>query len=451
MEHPHRRLDDVAVGRDGRDLDHPEAEIAGKLHQPAGGLERVRHRAQDLVVLAARRAIVPMQPVAVELGLAGIGRQTLARDGLGVGVQQAGIEQLADHVGQPARGVEMVHVRQPVGIDPRHQRHHGGDFGEVLQGQFDPGGAGHRRQVQHEVGRAAGGHQSDEAVHEGLFVEHPAQRGELVAKPGDLERAFCRRPGERLAQGRAGIDEARPRQVQPHEFHQHLVGVGGAVEGAGAGAVIGGHLACHQLGAVGLAGGETLAHLGLFVVGYAAGHRPGGHENAGDMAIGRRRHHQPRHDLVADAQIERGIEGVVRERHGGGERDHVTRKQAEFHPRRRLGNTVAHRRNATGHLRGAALPAGHRFDQLGIIPERGMGRQHVVVAGHDPDIGRALGRQRALVGAGAGIGMGLVGTAQMRPRRALFGGTVDAVEIGGASGLRAVDDPPGDTSDLGMK
>ena len=45
--------------------------------------------------------------------------------------------------------------------------------------------------------------------------------------------------GQRVAQRRVRVDEGGARQVQAHDLHQHLVGVGGAVEGAGAGAVVG--------------------------------------------------------------------------------------------------------------------------------------------------------------------------------------------------------------------
>ena len=57
--------------------------------------------------------------------------------------------------------------------------------------------------------------------------------------PRKLGEPVHRRAGQRLAQRRAGIDEGGVGDVQPHQLHHHLVGVGGAVEGAGARRVIG--------------------------------------------------------------------------------------------------------------------------------------------------------------------------------------------------------------------
>ena len=154
--------------------------------------------------------------------------------------------------------------------------------------------------------------------------------------------------------GVPGIDEGGARRVQAHDLHQHLVGIGGAVEGAGARPVIGFGLGLEQLGAAGLALGIELADLGLLVIGQAGGHRPGRNEHRRQMAEGQRRDHQPRHDLVADAEIDGGIEHVVRQadrrRHG----DHVARKQRQLHARLALGDAVAHGRHAAGHLRDAA-------------------------------------------------------------------------------------------------
>jgi len=47
---------------------------------------------------------------------------------------------------------------------------------------------------------------------------------------------FAREFGTRAL---AGVDEGRARHMQAHGFEQHLVAVGGAVEGAGAFAVVG--------------------------------------------------------------------------------------------------------------------------------------------------------------------------------------------------------------------
>ena len=111
--------------------------------------------------------------------------------------------------------------------------------------------------------------------------------------------------------------------MQAHDLHQHLVGVGGAVEGAGAGRVIGLGLRRQQIGARRLAFGVELADFRFLVVGEAGGHRSGRQEHRRQMAEGERADQEARHDLVADAEIDRGVEHVVRKRDRGRERDHV--------------------------------------------------------------------------------------------------------------------------------
>src|SRR3546814_10468056 len=67
--------------------------------------------------------------------------------------------------------------------------------------------------------------------------------------------------------------------MQAHHLHHHLVGVGGAIEGAGARRVIAGTLARQQVLASHFTFGIELAGLLLFLVGDAAGHRARGYEN----------------------------------------------------------------------------------------------------------------------------------------------------------------------------
>ena len=201
-----------------------------------------------------------------------------------------------------ARRLELVHVGEAVGVDAGKQRGHARHVGEVVPGEPDAGGRRHRHQVQRVVGRAAGRHQPDDAVDEGALVEHAADRGVGVACCGDGERALGGGPGQRVAQGRVRVDEGGTRQVQAHHLHQHLVGVGGAVEGAGAGRVIGGGLGLQQLLAADLALGVELADAALLRVGQARGHRPRGDQDGRQMAEGECADDQARHDLVADAR-----------------------------------------------------------------------------------------------------------------------------------------------------
>ena len=132
----HRRLDHAVLGRHRRDLHHRGAQIAGQPRQPAGGLERVGGGAQDAVIAGLARAVAParrrLQARAPACnGAARRPRRCACR------VQQPRLQQLADHVAQPPGGVEMVHVGQPVGIDPRHQRRDLRQIGEIAPVEHD--------------------------------------------------------------------------------------------------------------------------------------------------------------------------------------------------------------------------------------------------------------------------------------------------------------------------
>ena len=90
------------------------------------------------------------------------------------------------------------------------------------------------------------------------------------------------------------------------------------------------------------------------LVGQARGHRPGRHEDRRQVAEGQRADQQAGHDLVADAEHQRGVEHVVRERDRGRHRDHVAAEERELHAVAALGDAVAHRGHAAGDLGDAA-------------------------------------------------------------------------------------------------
>ena len=216
--------------------------------------------------------------------------------------------------------------------------------------------------------------------------------------------------------------------MHAHDLHQHLVGVGGAVEGAGAGRVVRSRLGFQQLLARRLALGIALADLGLLLVGQAAGHRAGGHEDRRQVAEAQRRDHQARHDLVADAQVQAGVEHVVRQGHRGRKRDDVAREQAQLHARLALGDAVAHRRYAAGDLRGGAGLAREAPDQVRIALVRLVRREHVVVGGDDADVGGGIAAQLGLVaGAAGGEAVGQVAARQMASLGAVAASRGDAL------------------------
>ncbi len=437
--------------RHGGDLHHPAPEVAAHQPQSALGGERPRHGAQDAVVKALRSPFTPGQPAIFEEGLLGIAMQASPHHGMHIVVQQAGVEQLAHQQRDTASGMEVIDVRRAVGIDAGQRRHHFGEVGHVLPGQLNARRLGDGRHVQGVVGRAAGGMQRNHGVDQHALVDQLAE-GRVAAplrrEPRDLAR---RLDGQRIAQWRPGIDEGRARQVQAHHFHQHLIGVGGAIEGTGARAVIGLHLGSEQLVAASLAFGVTLAHRGLVLVGQAGGHRPGRHEQRRQMTEAQRTDQQARHDLVADAEQQRGVEQVVRQRHRRAHGDHLAAGNGQLHARLALGNAITHRRHAAGHLTHRADLAQRLAQALRVVLVGLVRREHVVVGGDDGHVGRIRQAQALLVlRATAGDTMGEVGALRRIAGRPGARDGANHGEIGLACRTAALDQALGDFDDPGM-
>ena len=103
-----------------------------------------------------------------------------------------------------------------------------------------------------------------------------------------------------------------PGRCKPHDFHHHLVAVGGAVKGAGAGAVVGSRFRRQQFFPADLADCVYACRaraFSLLVIPLVMG--PAGHEKGGQVAETECADQQTRHDLVADAQVQRAVEHVV--------------------------------------------------------------------------------------------------------------------------------------------
>jgi len=268
-----------------------------------------------------------------------------------------------------------------------------------------------------------------------------------LARQDSQQRAH-RLARERFAQERMRVDEGRARHVQAHRLEQHLVAVGGAVEGAGAGAVVRGRFGLQQLLAPDQALRELLAHLRLVGVRQAAAHRPGRHEHARQVAEVQRTDQQARHDLVAHAEQQRAVEHVVRERDGGAHRDRVAREQAQLHAGLALRDAVAHCRHTAGHLRGGAEPVGLVADQRRKALVRLVRREHVVVGRDDREVRCPLRDDAQFVGTRQrGERVRHVGAAQ--PIGAAWSGDhrVDTRQVGRARDRAAFADALGDFDD----
>ena len=248
--------------------------------------------------------------------------------------------------------------------------------------------------------------------------------------------------------------------MQAHGFEQHLVAIGGAVKGAGTFAMVGGRLGLQQLRAAHQPQRGLFTHLGFVFIGQARSHGPRRHKHRGQMAKVQSADKKAGNNLVAHAQHQRAVEHIVAERHGGGHSNRIAREQAQFHASRALGHAIAHRGHAPGDLRGRAPLAGLVLDDVRVMLQRRVGREHVVVGVDDGDIGRPLAHHLHLVqGTGAALVGGLHGGKGMRHIGAThalrtgwpLGHSIDLGQVSAARGSAAANDAVGDGLDTGME
>ena len=128
------------------------------------------------------------------------------------------------------------------------------------------------------------------------------------------------------------------------------------------------------------------------------------------MAKGRRRNNQPRHDFIANAQIQRRVKTVVRQAHGCGQCNHIAREQRQLHPRLALGYAVAHGRHAARHLHSHPRCRRCAANKIGIGFKRAMRREHIVIGRNNPQIRHTPRRKRVFLPFHRRIGMGLIAT-----------------------------------------
>ena len=240
-------------------------------------------RSHNGVVQAVQSSIAPAQDPIVQIRLLRVSPQTRAHNRAHIFMQQTGIEQFPHDIGDATGGMKLVHIGLTTWIHPRQQRHGARDVVKIRPINDDACGAGNGDQMQGVVGRAARGHQANNGVNNAALVQHFAHANKVFCL-GQQCGLYGGLLDQRRAQFGFGVYKCTGRQMQAHEFHQHLVGVGGAVKCARASAVVRGGLTGHQCVATYLAGGIQLTHLGLLIVAYAACHWPCGHKHSWQMA-----------------------------------------------------------------------------------------------------------------------------------------------------------------------
>ncbi|MCV7253114.1 hypothetical protein H7J86_13155 [Mycobacterium hackensackense] len=129
---------------------------------PAGGVDRIVHRAQHLAVGVRRRDVGEV----LGHGLAG--------DREAVTVQQPGIQQCLHHDGDTADLVDILHHVAAEGLDVGQVRNLLSDAGEVRERQLDLRLPRDGQQMQHGVCGTAERHHDGDGVLEGLFGQDVA-------------------------------------------------------------------------------------------------------------------------------------------------------------------------------------------------------------------------------------------------------------------------------------
>src|SRR5690606_40661867 len=143
-----------------------------------------------------------------------------------------------------------------------------------------------------------------------------------------------------------------------------------------------------ELGPTDLDHGILLAVPGFLIVWQATGHGPGRNKHGRQVAEGKRSNHQSRNYLVAHAKKGCGIKHVVRQADGRGHRYHVAREQGQFHAWLALGDTVAHGRNAAGHLGDSSRFLRCLLDEARKGLEWLVRRAHVVIRSEEASVWR---------------------------------------------------------------
>ena len=116
------------------------------------------------------------------------------------------------------------------------------------------------------VGRTSRCGQCHQSIDDGPGIKL-FRKWQVVGTLGGQARYLLRGiTGQGIPEWGSRIYEGRARKLQSHGLQQHLVGVGGAIKGAGAGTVVRGALRPQQLFTAGLALSKTLSNTGFFFV-----------------------------------------------------------------------------------------------------------------------------------------------------------------------------------------
>ncbi len=131
--------------------------------------------------------------------------------------------------------MKLVDICRAIRVDPAEQRDNVRQLRKIIPVDDDPGCSGHCDKVHGQIGGTPCCQQTDYAVNDDFFIYQLPDRQIIAAvfsKADNLAGSGIRQCG---TQRGIRMNKGRARQMQPHDFHHHLIGIGGAVKGTGSG------------------------------------------------------------------------------------------------------------------------------------------------------------------------------------------------------------------------
>ena len=310
-----------------------------------------------------------------------------AGDRHAIAVQQTGLQQHLQHLRHAAGPVEVDRDILARRLQVAQHRHLLADALEVVDRPFDFSRRGDRQEVQHRVGRAAGGHDQRDSVLDGV-VRDDVARAQVVLDGFDEHARRFRRGIGLLRVRRGHLRRTQQADAQGLERRRHRVG--GIHAPARADARAGVLLDAVVVLLRHRARGERAHRLERRHDGQRLALPLPGLDGAG-VDVDRRhvhpchRHNATRHVLVAAADNQHAVHALAVDRRLDRVGDHFARDQRILHAFGAHADAVGHGRHAE-HLRHRAGFLQRRHRPVDQRLDAGVARIHRAVAvGHADD------------------------------------------------------------------
>ena len=189
IEDHRRRFNHAAVFRHGGSLDDGTADISFEKHKPTRCIEGISGRAQDFGCKTFLRPIAPNKLAILQHRLAGVSAKAVTGHGLHILMQQSGVDHFADQEGHATSGVEMVHIRHPIGIDAAQKRHDLGKIGKIFPVNNDARRTRHGNEMDRVIGGPTRRVKTCNGIHNATLIDNLTERNVAASSFGQFQRA----------------------------------------------------------------------------------------------------------------------------------------------------------------------------------------------------------------------------------------------------------------------